>query len=204
MSLLLIGDCHGRLFQYEEIIKYLEGDGVRSILLGELGFKPEHEWFIKSPYSKNNKILFGNHDYFPNLYESYSLGRYSYNPEYKMFCIAGGYSIDKQYRVEGKTWFKEEEMTSREERGCLLAYQKAKPEIVISHEAPELAINKLFNYSYVFPGGSATYKFFDVLLAYHRPRVWVFAHHHDRRDAVIKGTRFICLDELETIDVNKL
>lgn len=202
---ILLGDCHGMIDRYERIIKNLEGDGIQSILLGELGFQKEHNWFINSPYStKNHKILFGNHDYFPYLNLSYSLGRFKNLPEYKMFAIAGGYSIDQQRRIEGLSWFREEEMNITEEMNCFKAYKKAKPEIVITHDGPMSAIDEIFNYSYKFPNGQRTNMYFENLLCYHRPRVWIFAHHHESRDKVIGNTRFICLDELETLDTEKI
>lgn len=202
--MLLIGDCHGLTTDYADKVKYIEGDGIHSILLGEMGFKQQHDWFINSPYSKQNKILFGNHDYFPYLNKSYSLGRFSPVPEYDMFAIAGAFSIDRVYRTEGRDWFREEEMSIGEEIQCLQAYKDCKPEIVISHDAPASVVNEIFHYSYTYPDSQKTNKFLDRLLENHKPRVWVFAHHHDSRDKTINGTRFICLDELETIKVESL
>jgi hypothetical protein len=121
-----------------------------------------------------------------------------------MFSIAGGFSIDKQYRREGLTWFEEEEMNSSQEAKCLKEYEKRKPEIVISHEGPDSIVDSFFLYTYKYPGGSRTLKFFELLLRRHRPKVWVFAHHHKSKDETINGTRFICLNELETIDLDKL
>ena len=201
---LLIGDCHGLLDFYKEIIENLEGDGLHSILLGELGFKKQHDWFLKSPLSENNKILFGNHDYFPYLNREHSLGRFKSIPEYNMFTIAGAFSIDWQYRIEGRDLFKEEEMNCQEERKCFDAYCKAKPEIVVSHDAPDSAIVSLFKYPHRFPNGQKTTDFLQRCLEAHQPKTWVFAHHHKDKDETINGTRFICLDELQTIEVEKL
>jgi len=202
--MLLIGDAHGRINEYKEIVEYLEGDGIHSILLGELGFQGQHDWFMKSGLDKHNKILFGNHDFFPYLNLSYSLGRFNFIPKYKMFSIAGAFSIDRQYRLAGRDWFKEEEMTFAEEILCGKAYLETKPEIVISHDAPESVVDALFNYSYKFPNGNTTNRFLDTLLKYHKPKTWVFAHHHETKDKIIDGTRFICLDELETLSTDHL
>lgn len=199
--MLLIGDCHGLIGQYRNIVEHLEGEGIHSILLGELGFKKEHDWFLNSSLSKHNKILFGNHDYFPYLNNPYSLGRFSEIPRYKMFAIAGGYSIDKQWRLEGRDWFREEEMTCTEEEACFKAYSRCKPEIVISHDGPNTIINEMFNYSYRFPNGERTNKFLDYLLQTHRPKLWVFAHHHKSKDKTLENTRFICLNELQTFKI---
>lgn len=202
--MLLIGDCHGLTGDYSDIVRYLDGDGIHSILLGEMGFKQQHDWFIASSYSKRNKILFGNHDYFPYLNKSYSLGRFRPVPEYKMFAIAGAFSIDRQWRTEGRDWFSEEEMGIKDELKCLEVYKDCKPEIVISHDAPLSVVDAFFHYGYKFPNGDRTNKFLDRLLENHQPRAWVFAHHHKSHDEKINGTRFICLDELKTIEVESL
>jgi Icc-related predicted phosphoesterase len=33
----------------------------------------------------------------------------------------------------------------------------------------------------------------------HQPKLWVFGHHHQSKDVQINGTRFVCLNELETM-----
>lgn len=40
------------------------------------------------------------------------------------------------------------------------------------------------------------------MLEIHRPKVWVFGHYHIDKDFELNGTRFICLNELSTIDVS--
>jgi hypothetical protein len=37
------------------------------------------------------------------------------------------------------------------------------------------------------------------MLDRHRPDAWIFGHHHVSRDFFVKGTRFRCLAEFETI-----
>jgi len=174
------------------------------ILLGEMGFKKQHDWFLNSPLSEHNKLLFGNHDYFPYLNKPYSLGRFKAIPEYNMFTIAGAFSIDWQWRTEGRDIFMEEEMDCHEEIKCFDAYCKAKPEIMVTHDAPASVIVPLFHYTYLYPNGQRTNNFLQKCLEIHQPKVWVFAHHHKAKDQTINGTRFICLDELQTIEVEKL
>lgn len=36
----------------------------------------------------------------------------------------------------------------------------------------------------------------------HKPKLWLFGHWHMPFDEVVSGTRFICLAELATIDVD--
>jgi hypothetical protein len=43
---------------------------------------------------------------------------------------------------------------------------------------------------------------FNSMLQFHQPKVWVFGHWHRSFDNVINGTRFVCLDELETKEID--
>jgi predicted phosphodiesterase len=201
--MILIGDAHG---QTDELFRILKKNKEKeSILLGELGFKKEHDLYLNyfKFFNNKNKVLFGNHDYWPYINESYSLGKFKYfETEIGfIFSIAGALSIDQQYRHENTTWFKEEELNYIEMNKCIDLYTSSKPKIVISHECPESISDILFDYKNKFP--NITSKLLDCLLDIHRPSIWVFAHHHKSKNEVIDGTRFICLDELETVDINK-
>ena len=204
---ILIGDCHGRIERYLRILKEADEREEPTMLLGELGFKKEHDWFQGLKLNPDrHKIVFGNHDYFPYLNKPYSMGRFKSwsEPKGTFFSVAGAYSIDKQYRREGVTWFADEEMNLKEQTECLALYEKCKPAYVLTHDGPESVIDTFFNYAYKFPDGNNTNKFYDILLSYHKPKAWVFAHHHKSRDMVINGTRFICLDEMETFNTKNL
>lgn len=204
--MILCGDCHGHLEKYLRILTEADEREVPTMLLGELGFKKEHNWFISHKFNLRHKIIFGNHDYFPYLNKPYSMGRFKAwtEPKGSFFSIAGAFSIDKKYRTEGVTWFAEEEMSVGEQSECLALYEKFKPSYVLTHDGPESVIDDFFNYTYKFPNGNYTNKFYDTLLHYHKPKAWVFAHHHCSMDKVIDGTRFICLNEMETFDTKNL
>jgi hypothetical protein len=41
----------------------------------------------------------------------------------------------------------------------------------------------------------------EELFNIHKPELWVFGHYHVSRTVEEQGTRFVCLNELETLDV---
>jgi len=41
----------------------------------------------------------------------------------------------------------------------------------------------------------------QIMFDMHRPKLWIFGHYHQDFDDVIKGTRFVCLNELKTITI---
>jgi hypothetical protein len=127
----------------------------------------------------------------------HSCGNFSFDKKVSIMTIRGGVSTDKHLRKEGIDWFPGEEMTIPEWDSCIKAYRKWRPEIVASHTCPEVAREWLFKIN--IP--ELTPNRMEDCFSYHQPRIWIFGHHHESRDEVIEGTRFICLDELETLVV---
>jgi predicted phosphodiesterase len=183
---LLIGDVHGKLKQYSDLVKNHE----ESIVLGDFGFKHEYD---NKPTDNNHKILFGNHDYYPYINKDYSLGDYGvYND---MFYIRGAFSIDWMYRVYGRDLFENEELSYEQFNNVINYYSKVKPEIVISHEAPNSIVRDWFGYK----DRNITKQGLQAILEIHKPKLWVFGHHHKSIKRMVGSTEFICLNELETL-----
>lgn len=198
MKYKLIGDVHGKIEEYHSILKNENPEGLPTIQVGDFGFQKHHDYMIKNIDISKNQILFGNHDYYPYVYEDHSLGDWGKLPELKdTFFIRGAYSIDWKYRVLGKTWFKEEQFTHEEFDQCLDAYLQAKPKILITHDCPVDVILHIHG-DYRFY--NSTSNFFQALFDMHKPELWIFGHHHISIDVIIKGTRFVCLAELEHKD----
>lgn len=195
--MLIIGDVHGNFDQYKKIIE----DHDCSIQLGDFGFKKEHDRFLTEVYTEQNKhrILFGNHDYYPYINKPYSLGDYIYLPDEDIFCIRGAYSIDKNSRTLGIDYFPDEEISYTKFDEIFKVYIEAKPNVVISHDAPHIVRDKFFNIKRY----SLTSHILQELLEEHRPSVWIFGHHHTSIKKEIPGyrTKFICLGELETYKI---
>lgn len=196
--MLVIGDVHGKIDKFWKITQNEE----RTIQLGDFGFKKEHDWHLDNKDSEKNKIVFGNHDYYPYLNQPHSTGNYSmieYEGQ-KIFCIRGAASIDKHMRLEGRDWWRNEEIRYGEFVEVAEAYSKYKPDIVISHDCPTSVKHPLFNYKPRFGGDkpSMTNEGLESCFDMWQPELWLFGHHHISKDEVINSTRFICLAELET------
>ncbi len=129
--------------------------------------------------------------------KSRSLGNYSHFPEGNIFTVRGAFSIDRIYRVAGIDWFENEELTYQEGLECFDEYVQIKPEIVISHDCPESIRQTFFG---IFEK-SNTSNLLQAMFREHRPKLWIFGHHHKHRDSNIFGTRFICLEELKTFEI---
>lgn len=193
-NLLIIGDVHGKLSYYQEILQSNNYD--YSYQIGDFGFKHEYDKFEKSADNNfKNKILMGNHDYYPYLYKEYVLGDYGY--ENGIFFIRGAHSIDYMYRIEGRDLFHNEELSYLEGLNMLNSYEKIKPRIVITHDCPQFICTKIFDIAVP----SKTRQLLDAAFEIHAPDMWIFGHHHKSVDVKIGKTNFRCLKELEFIKI---
>jgi hypothetical protein len=196
-----VGDVHGKHDFYREIVK----DCGYSVQLGD--FWHDYAPALRGLDPRRHKILGGNHDNYNQLpdiphylgdYGTYNLGGIEF------YFIRGAYSIDKFYREENVSWWKEEQLTLEQMAECFEDYKKKKPDLVISHECPEeLYYDEDFFDTYggiqVYEPNSTT-RFLQKCLNVHRPKTWIFAHHHKDFEKEKDGTLFICLDELSYID----
>lgn len=195
--MLIIGDVHGKVDAYKKIVEsYPEG----TIQVGDFGFSKEHIWHIKNIDSKH-KINFGNHDDTTFLLFKHSLGACAVNTQLNLMTMRGAKSIDKMHRVKGIDWFEDEELTYEELADVVLIYDRHKPTIMVTHDCPSSVRQEMFNIPNSPPNKSKTTAALQAMLELHQPDLWIFGHHHKHKDEIINGTRFICLEELETFEI---
>lgn len=195
-KILIIGDVHCKIKEYKKIIDSTE---LNSIQVGDFGFREEHNWHSQEIDSLKHKINFGNHDYYPFLEYPYSLGNFSFLFESQVMTIRGAESIDKWKRKEGVDWFPEEENTYQVFEEIIELYLERKPKIIISHDCPKSIAENYFIYG---ESTSRTTSAFQFMFENYQPELWVFGHYHESKTVVENNTKFICLNELETLEIN--
>lgn len=195
-NITIIGDVHGKLERYKNIIEAENARGNSTVAIGDFGFKKEYDWFEANieDYDKN-KILMGNHDYYPNVKKEYSLGHFHYDEELEIFYVRGAWSIDHAKRILGVSLFKEEELNYRQSCEAMELYLKKKPYTVISHDCPRICYHEMFN---INDSKSSTSNLLQSMWDEHKPNLWIFGHHHQDKREQINKTEFICLPELKT------
>lgn len=196
-----IGDVHGKFSQYVETC-YQHG---KTIQVGDygLGFSQKVDesmlkWGKDFP---KNRFIRGNHD---NPAVCQKAQNYiedgHYDEKLDMFFVGGAYSIDKKLRTEGINWWKDEEVPLEKWEDITNKYRETKPSIMVTHDCPQSVVY------YVKPEAfsdvpSLTRNRLEELLGYHKPELWVFGHWHTSFDMEIHGTRFVCLNEMETMTI---
>ena len=160
MQILLVGDPHGDRYNISNVLDIANSNGCEKVvLLGDVGYwphTPDGQLFLKhvekETHLKNIDIHFikGNHDnhewlkqydhqeivqlqdhlfYHPNL-STWVWGDYS-------FCAVGGaHSVDHHNRVEGISWWRDENISMGDVYGC----EGISADIILSHDCP-LSVN---------------------------------------------------------------
>jgi hypothetical protein len=204
----VIGDVHGLFDQYGLLCHRFKGE--TTVQIGDMGVGFPNG---RNPTIKGDNYFFrGNHDN-PAVANSYGncLGDYglvSLKGEAPFFFVAGAWSIDKDLRIEGKSWWADEELSIASLNAALDAYIDAKPKIMLTHECPYSVAKQVLN-RFALPGFKSDRQIYrtrtgDALQAMfeaHQPELWVFGHYHVDWEKVINGTKFRCLNELSHIAV---
>ena len=198
--MLIIGDVHGKFQRYVELASTAE----RSIQVGDLGVGfPgwNQDRLILDDLSNDHKFIRGNHD---NPAACKSLARNipdgSFNESLDAFFCGGAFSIDKCYRIDGVDYWRDEELSYAKFLEAYDVYVEAKPRFVFTHDLPESIAHNFFSF-YDGSQKSVTRHAFQAMFEAHQPELWVFGHWHRSVSGTFSGTRFKCLNELETITI---
>lgn len=197
-----IGDVHGKFKRYSKIIE----ECSESVQVGDMGIGFRHyitgSPLANPPYNKmisgNHRFIRGNHDN-PNTCRNHKMWIKDGTVEDSTMYIGGALSIDKHLRHEGYDWWSDEELSYTELSVISERYCDEKPKLVVSHECPEIVARTIFSVNIEYP--SITRQAFQTMFEMYRPEVWIFGHWHQSKDMTILGTRFICLNELEYVDL---
>ena len=201
MNIRIIGDVHGLIWDYIEIIKGTD----RSIQLGDLGFKNQYAFMQKLMLEKEIKSvdhLFvpGNHDDYNHL-PSNSLGDFGHKKigQHKVVWIRGAMSIDKRLRIPNIDWWQAEELSYNRGQDAIDLYNEILPDIVLSHDCPFKILSNLYGTAH--KEVTITGQILDTCFEIHQPKMWLFGHHHQDKTFQIGKTTFKCLGELSHVDL---
>lgn len=209
-----IGDIHGKFPKYTRILR--ESD-VDTIQVGDFAFGFGSPLFDgdtiegmiqdSSYHGLSHRMIRGNHD---KLEECRKCKNYIPDGTVEMIgnstvmFVGGAFSIDRDFRTEGVDYWSDEELSQSELFKMIDIYEERKPDVMVTHECPAEIFEWLLhvNGRRMYDKPSKTSQALSSMLGIHLPYLWVFGHHHTSFDEIYKDkTRFICLNELETIDL---
>lgn len=202
-EILILSDTHGR---HDQIIKICNTNKDKLVLqIGDFGIGFGRDWPSEINPIPNFKFIHGNHDN-PERCKLYSgyLGRYGHFTwkGKKVFYISGAWSIDFMDRTPGKNWWHNEELSIDEMEECAKLYLKIKPDIVISHDAPDVVWEDLVKCGKMVFGNNKypnrTSIFLSKIFSKHQPETWIFGHYHFNANFIMHNTKFNCLEIMKT------
>ena len=203
MKVRIIGDVHAKYGEY----LHLTDEAEYSIQLGDMGFSYNH---MKGLNPLNHTFFGGNHDNYDKInavshchgnFGGRHLGNSAVGPVFNYFIVRGAYSVDKKYRTIGIDWWADEELNREQAERCINNFEQMKPEIVISHDCPASVVPEFMTNEWKLEK-SFTGLVLDDMFEIHQPKTWIFGHHHNSKTTTKNGTKFICLDELNYIDLD--
>lgn len=202
-ELLIIGDVHAsqtndKFDRYQSILELYPN--AKSIQVGDFGFQWAHRKHLKEIDNTKHKINFGNHDCTDYLHELHSTGNYTYLPDWNLCTFRGASSIDRSNRLEGVTWWHDEEMSYAELQDGIDFIITMKPDIIVSHDIPQSVLRNMFDH---FPETSRTRQALDILFNEYQPKFWFFGHYHQNKILTVNKCVFQCIAELNYIKLTK-
>lgn len=211
MKTRLIGDIHGNWYEYDILTKNIEHN---SIQVGDFGFG------FKGPYwedraneyhkSGQHRFIRGNHDSPAICKEQNGWIKdgavESYGDKTVMF-IGGAWSIDQQWRIEGESWWPDEQVSDYVFSTIHDIYSTIRPDVMVTHDCPTLAAYKMFIKDGKALAGKALYltrtgEALQDMFETHQPSHWFFGHWHMTKEYDMLGTHFHCLGIDDYVDFN--
>jgi hypothetical protein len=204
----LIGDVHGKYKQYHRIIKECDssiqvGDmgvgfryhGQSAMKHGEPCENPRHSLMVK----QNARFIRGNHDN-PTVCKNHSQwipdGHIEIINNQKFMFVGGATSIDIYSRLEGYSWWADEELNISSLYDMVNLYLNEKPDVMVTHECPEF-VTAMMLATWKLDKKSATRQCFESMIEMHSPSAWFYGHYHMPFKLNYKNCEFQCLAELE-------
>jgi len=198
--ILIVADVHADATFLKKVIKTARDHICDAIFqLGDFGYWPTHNAnFPKaSPYMP---IYFidGNHEEHPKLNQNeeyteivpnvYHISRGTYLKIGNMDCVAigGAFSIDRPHRIEGHSWYHEEEISNYDVDKCLIHKEFVPMDIIFSHDCP-FSVNVVSNNHLL---AIPTRERLDIIKDKLDPRYWFFGHYHVDFKKYQEGTEF--------------
>lgn len=205
MSLTVIGDVHGEFPRYIRKAVSLP----YSVQLGDMGFDYAPLGVLNP---EQHKFFGGNHDNYAKYFDvPHALGNYGLTTlgGVVFFYIRGAFSIDKAFRTEGMSWWRDEELSDEVFESALRTYRKCEPEIVITHDCPKSIADRIGEPAIVRGFGfdpdtfrTRTQDWLQKMFELHQPKRWIFGHFHKWWTQTVNGTEFQCLNELQSVEID--
>lgn len=184
MKFIFLGDVHGNLNHCLNLSHKNPNHTI--VQIGDLGvgFVPQ-DVFYRLP--RNFTFFAGNHDNRQLCNKlPYCLGDYG-DFRNRFFFVSGADSIDKDRRIEGVSWWPDEELTYQQSMLCLDEWSKSKTDTLVSHDCPQSFAE---GHKLIYDK-SLTRNLLQMMIEVRKPKRLIHGHHHRSHRATINGIEVI-------------
>lgn len=222
MRILVVGDTHcNHNFMIWKVFNFAENFGCDAIfVVGDFGFWPNTEIGAKFLSSvsykateKNIPVYFldGNHEDFFTLEDVYGglsnckdfisiRKNIFYSPRshswewdgVKFLSLGGAFSVDRNRRVMGQSWFTEETLRLVDIENCL---RSQKVDVMLTHDCPSaMDIRSISHVFYrTFAESESNRRNLQKVVDHLQPRMLIHGHYHVRHATQCGNTKIIGL-----------
>ncbi len=205
--IIITGDLHNNFGKLNDLINKKKSKGLEMVICcGDFGYWPGKKWSAPITNIKSQGIpvlwIDGNHEdhwairdretdeLAPNVIFKPRGSIITLSDGRKILFMGGADSIDKMYRTEGDTWFREEVITQTD----LMGLPNVKIDIFITHTCPaELhsIMVKGYPQKYMEPSNHALSTLWEI----YKPKLWYFGHWHQYKVGNIGDTQWFALSD---------
>ena len=204
MKFIFLGDVHNNIRHCINVAN--QNPDATIIQVGDLGIgSPQSNQTFWSTAAELNKILpanfrffVGNHDCRTEAKKTpHCLSDYgeAYN---RFFFVSGADSIDRASRIEGLSWWADEELSIVQANDCLDKWKESKLNILVSHDCPQsFAEGFMLIYD-----KTLTRSLLQEMIDVRKPKMVIFGHHHNTRRLKFNDIDVVGLGVNETFEID--
>jgi len=183
--MLILSDIH---CNFNRVIDVCSKTTQTVLQLGDFGSGFMPTGFIIQNSPKNLKFFCGNHD---NRTEARKIPNCvgDYGELENVFFVSGANSRDKDNRIEGVSWWPDEELTYEQGNDCLALWASSGKKIIVSHDTTQSFVEQ---YLQIYDR-SLTRNLLQSMIEVRKPELLIFGHHHRRYNVQSDGIHYVGL-----------
>ena len=181
--MIILSDVHSDWNRVEEVCRLYPDQTV--VQLGDLGIGFLKTEFVLANTPKNFRFFVGNHDN-RTLANTMPACLGDFGEFENIFFVSGAHSIDRFDRIEGKSWWPDEELSYSQAMNCLTLWEKSDKDIIVSHDTTQSFVEKFM----LIYDRSITRSLLQRMIEVRKPKMIVFGHHHRRYEVDHEGIQY--------------
>jgi predicted phosphodiesterase len=185
-NVIVLSDVHCDWNRVEQVCNLYPNDTV--LQLGDLGIGFLRTEFVRENTPKNFRFFVGNHDN-RSVANTLPACLGDFGEFEDIFFVSGARSVDRFNRIEGKSWWPDEELSYSQATACLDAWLRSDKDIIVSHDTTQSFVERFM----LIYDRSITRSLLQSMVDARKPKMIIFGHHHRRYEIDHDDVQYRCL-----------